>query len=460
MQNKESIFISYRRKDSLSETALIYHHLVIKFGKDNIFKDADKISPGTTFPSRLREAFRNCQVLLVVIGPSWETIEQDGIRRLDNPKDWVRLEVESALSRGIPIIPVLVNRQLMPKPENLPTSIRKICDRQSTNIEKDYFLEHHMSRLIDTVRERLVEYRTKLIKIDKSKPSLHSFPYQEYVYRDTNILKRITRHLLQQETLTLGEPSHLPIEQITWLLDDKKNTLELIKIPSSNSTNYLVSFADKIKGYSIPTNKVHSFYIGKFPISQLQWKIIANLSDDLILEPSRFKGDDRPVESITWEEANQYCEILSKITTDYRFRLPSIEEWQHACRAATIGPSPYGLGHEKVRLISDRSTYPSEYGACACEQSNQARTTSQFLPNRFGLYHMLGNVSEWSKNKWYTKDSKEIPEGYEDDYIDRALACGGSFGHPREDLRFDTVDGVSSNNRHEHVGFRVVMEVV
>src|SRR6266540_3071475 len=111
-----SIFISYRRSDSKVYAARIYDELVDVFGRRNIFKDVDNIPPGSDFRGVLKEAVSQCEALLVVIGTTWlNTPDKNGTRRLDDPDDFVRIEVESGLQRPqARVIPILVDGAQMP----------------------------------------------------------------------------------------------------------------------------------------------------------------------------------------------------------------------------------------------------------------------------------------------------------------------------------------------------------
>ena len=119
------IFISYRRTDSADITGRIDDRLVKVFGRDNVFKDVDSIPLGRDFRKYLTEAVGGCDVLLVVIGNDWLEDDESGCRRIDNDSDYVRIEVESALDRDIPVVPLLVEDVRMPRADELPSSISK-----------------------------------------------------------------------------------------------------------------------------------------------------------------------------------------------------------------------------------------------------------------------------------------------------------------------------------------------
>src|SRR5579859_7462419 len=104
-----AIFISYRRDDSEGEAGRLFDDLVRSFGEDSVFMDVDGINPGMDFRKAIDDNVASCGVLLAMIGPTWATIKHGDARRLDDPNDFVRLEIASALSRNIAVIPVLVH---------------------------------------------------------------------------------------------------------------------------------------------------------------------------------------------------------------------------------------------------------------------------------------------------------------------------------------------------------------
>src|SRR5262245_34789457 len=111
------IFLCYRRDDSHDITDRIGEHLAEAFGRDNVFEDVDSIPLGQDFRSELSERLGQCDAVLVVIGPRWLTMSALGApeRRLDDPHDYVRSEVATALARQIPVIPLLVGGAVMPR---------------------------------------------------------------------------------------------------------------------------------------------------------------------------------------------------------------------------------------------------------------------------------------------------------------------------------------------------------
>lgn len=162
MSESGLIFISYRRSDSIAETERIYDRLVIEFGREQVFKDVDSIPSGVNFAECLDQALSGCQVVLVVIGKTWATVtEADGVLRLNNPDDFVRIEIESALKLGIPVIPVLLEGANMPNRVELPESLHPLCRRQGMLIGYDPRFHTDVNRLVKRLREALNFHQEK-----------------------------------------------------------------------------------------------------------------------------------------------------------------------------------------------------------------------------------------------------------------------------------------------------------
>ena len=117
-------FISYRREDGSGYAGRIYDHLVQNFGEDHVFMDVDAIEPGQDFVAVIQSAVGSCSALIAVIGRNWVGARPDGSRRIDDPEDFVHLEVATALERGVRVIPVLVDDAEVPKSTELPPRLQ------------------------------------------------------------------------------------------------------------------------------------------------------------------------------------------------------------------------------------------------------------------------------------------------------------------------------------------------
>jgi peptidyl-prolyl cis-trans isomerase A (cyclophilin A) len=145
------ILISYRRDDSAYATGWLYERLVARFGPERIFKDIDSIQYGEDFVEKITRELASCEILLAVIGKSWLTVvDRDKRRRLADPNDFVRLEIKTALSRGIRVIPVLVDGARMPRAADLPADIAALARRQAAELSPGRFDTDSLLDLLDT----------------------------------------------------------------------------------------------------------------------------------------------------------------------------------------------------------------------------------------------------------------------------------------------------------------------
>lgn len=134
------IFISYRREDSRHAAGRLHEPLGLAFGRDRVFMDVDAIEPGLDFVEVLNQKLAGCDVLLALIGPGWlDAADAGGQRRLDNPSDFVRLEIEAALRRNIRVIPVLLDDARLPDEESLPAALKPLVRRQAVKIAHERF---------------------------------------------------------------------------------------------------------------------------------------------------------------------------------------------------------------------------------------------------------------------------------------------------------------------------------
>lgn len=149
-----NIFISYRRSDSAPYAGRLYDRLIARFGEERVFMDLE-IEPGEDFVARIEQGVSQCEVLLVLIGPTWlEATGDEGQRRLDDPADYARIEVVAALQRNIRVIPVLVGGAAMPAPGDLPSDLAPLARRQALELS-DLRFHADADRLIEAIDAEL-----------------------------------------------------------------------------------------------------------------------------------------------------------------------------------------------------------------------------------------------------------------------------------------------------------------
>jgi len=154
------IFISYRRGETAYPAGWLYDRLAQHFGAGQIFKDVDSIELGDDFVQVITRAVGSCDVLLALIGHQWLSItDASGQRRLDDPDDFVRLEIEAALTRNVRIIPILVDGARMPNADELPEGLASLARRQALELSPSRF-EYDTSRLLKILDMTLADVRT------------------------------------------------------------------------------------------------------------------------------------------------------------------------------------------------------------------------------------------------------------------------------------------------------------
>jgi formylglycine-generating enzyme required for sulfatase activity len=207
---------------------------------------------------------------------------------------------------------------------------------------------------------------------------------------------------------------------------------------------------------------VAPFFIGKYPVTQAQWRSIANtpaIEQELNPDPSDFKGDNLPVENVRWEQAQEFCARLSR-ETGRSYRLPTEAEWEYACRAGTTTPFHFGetISGKLANYNSD-VIYRKE---AKVKQRGQTSPVGEFAPNAFGLYDMHGNVWEWCQDDWHNNYEDAPSDGSAwttRDFNGNKILRGGSWINSPRNCRSAIRSDLNPANRINDVGFRVVCEM-
>jgi formylglycine-generating enzyme required for sulfatase activity len=243
---------------------------------------------------------------------------------------------------------------------------------------------------------------------------------------------------------------------------EKKEIIRLV-----GEEDYQSYYARELPRHSVT---VPSFFMGKYAITQAQWRIVATtypqVTQELDSDPSNFKGDNLPVEQVSWDDAQEFCARLSN-HTKRNYRLPSEAEWEYACRAGTETPFHFGETIDATlanycaqdREISKKN-YPGIYDRGILGEYREKTTkVGTFLPNAFGLYDMHGNVLEWCEDDFHS-DYKGAPDDgsawVESDRENaRKLLRGGSWYNNPVDCRSANRNNYTRDDRNSIVGFRV-----
>ncbi len=417
------IFLSYRREDSASVVGRISDRLRVPFGPDSVFFDVDSVPLGVDFPEYIESVLSHCDVFLAVIGPDWAGQINTG-RRIDNPEDWVRIEIEAALKQGLPVIPVLIDHTGMPSKADLPPSLVPLVRRNAVRVDQGLDFHVHVDRLI-----RGIELLFQGAKVATVWSLLRSaLLKRRWFYLAALLLLALPGIILTLKLIGNGEAKSLQAPQLeqrirvpipsTTTSDGPKNfTPPQPKRDLTNSTemrlvrinpgSFLMGSPDDDKGAGNAEKPQHQvritrpFLLGIHEVTQGQYQAVMGEN------PSKFKGsDDLPVEQVSWLDAVLFCNKLSeqeKKTPFYRingtevtiaggngYRLPTEAEWEYACRAGSTTLHPFG---DDVSKLGDRAWFIDN-------SESKTHPVGQKRPNAWGLYDMLGNIWEWCAD-WY-----------------------------------------------------------
>jgi formylglycine-generating enzyme required for sulfatase activity len=319
----------------------------------------------------------------------------------------------------------------------------------------DYWEEDGFEQL-----ERAITYQFKLEPEEPKKPVIVTPPLSVFNFEIVQVDAK-------------GEQIKKESKQSQYFSQDLGNdiTLEMVAIPGGT---FLMGTEDEeierlVKKFDWegfrwerPQHRVtvSSFYMGRYPITQSQWRAIAataKIDIDLETNPSNFKGDELPVESVNWYQATEFCKRLSR-ETKREYRLPSEAEWEYACRAGTT--TPFYFGETITGELANYNAYNSYAEEPDGEYQNETTPVGQFPPNAFGLYDMHGNVWEWCADTWHDNDDGAPTDGSAwtkngDD--NRSPLRGGSwFSLPINCRSAFRISHTRHRDYYDFGGFRVV----
>lgn len=396
------ILISYRREDSHDVTGRIYDRLVQQFGREAVFKDVDSIPLGVDFRAYLEEQVARCEVFLVVIGRNWMKAGRRGKSRLEDPEDFVRIEIEAALRRQIPVIPVLVGGTKALSAEQLPTSIRALAYRHALTVHPDPDFHRDVDRLIASFAQQVR---------GQSEPQANP---------DTQATS-IQKHNVRV---------------------DSTAPVDMVKVPKGPFL-----YGEKKTRVTIP----HDYWIDKYPVTNQQyqtfvavggyetqqywaadgwtWKLTNNITAPAYWKAEKWNKPDHPVVGVSYYEAEAYAAWAGK-------RLPTEQEWEKAARGEDGRQYPWG-----DKFDVDR---------CNCSDSGIEHTTPVTrYPNGVSLYScydMAGNVWEWCAS-WYEQEQNE------------RVVRGGSWYNPQVYTLAIYIGGTVASMRGLSIGFPLARDV-
>jgi len=396
----------------------------------------------------------------------------------DDPKLKYRKEVERLINRGKFSIPArrLLNSLYRQLKLDAEVAAAIEAEVQQPYLEYQRKLEEYESTLVEAIQAESTLSETTLN---------HLRDYQQHLgLRDEDVAAIDRRVIKEEEPLPSpplrGERAREPSPQSPpelgdlggkclspdshkSFIEDLGNgvTLDMVAIPGGT---FLMGSPEREplrRGGESPqhTVTIQPFFMGKFTVTQAQWRIIADfpkVNIDLEPEPSEFKGVNLPVEKVSWHDAVEFCARLSK-QTGREYRLPSEAEWEYACRAGTITPFHFG-----ETITTDLANYDGNYiygSGSKGQYRGQTTDVGSFPANAFGLHDMHGNVWEWCEDTWHGKYNKAPIDGsaWVSNNDDLRLWRGGSWHNYPELCRSAVRFSYGSGGRPSYfIGFRVV----
>ncbi len=436
------IFINYRRDDSAANAGRLYDRLASHFDPDHLFMDIDQIAPGDDFTEVIQEKLGSVQIAVVLIGKHWlDMTDSSGRRRLDNPDDFVRLEIVTLLERKIRIIPVLVGGADMPESSQLPECLMPLTRRHAYEISNNRF-HTDVDKLIQVLEKAMGVQTPSPPPVRPDSPKIPFaailgvlvtllaafglFHYSPWIAQETGtqrsqpVAPEPEKWVAKQSTVELPSETRLPFEP------------EMVRIPSGKFRMGSPETEEGRASDEGPQHEVaisrpfalsrHEITVGKFRqfVEDVGYRTTAEQSgkgcyvwnaDKKEFEqlpernwknPGFKQNDSHPAVCVSWDDVQAYISWLSD-RSGKRYRLPTEAEWEYAVRAGTTTARFFphgqqcqyanGLGQE-VKAIAGSHLVLAE---CTDDYVYTA-PVGRFKSNQYGLSDMLGNVNEWTQD--------------------------------------------------------------
>lgn len=430
------IFICYRRGDSSGYAGRLSDSLVAHFGDRRIFMDIGRIRPGDVFKEVISDAVGSCEVLIALIGQNWLTSEDEKGRRLDNPEDFVRLEIAAALARGVRVIPVLLQGAQMPGKQDLPPDLLPLLDRHAYELS-DLRWKYDVEKLIGAL-EKIVAPAPAGTKIARAnaRVMLTALAVALLLAAAAGIYLSRGGLPTRNDNQVVAQPSPANAGQRPQFVKDNLG-LEFVWIPSGS----FMMGSENGDGNERPVHRVlinEGFYMGKCEVTQAQWLAVMKTN------PSHFKDCGKcPVEQVSWDDAQEFIRRLNAENDGHSYRLPSEAEWEYAARAGTTGE------------------YAGDLNALAWYENNSDNRTHPVggkQSNVFGLFDTHGNVWEWVQDAYHDSYTGAPGDGgawSSTGEQTRRVLRGGAWNFYAYGLRSATRHAEASDLHSIAIGFRV-----
>jgi formylglycine-generating enzyme required for sulfatase activity len=446
------IFICYRRDDSQYAAYLLRDRLRVAFPGNAIFLDVENIKPGEIFPDKLQQALSNCRVLLPIIGPLWlDAQDARGARRLDDPNDYVRLEIATALSQGIRVIPILLANTPMPRGDNLPDDLQKLASSQYLEV-RTTSLNDDVARLIKSIKsdndsssDGSLQLAIEVGPIEQSR-IVHTIPGngRNQWFRDVSISPEMV--VVPPGAFWMGAPreekgSRECERPQLWVTISKPFMVGRFAVTVDEFQAFCMS-----SGY-VPERGASYSSGGQRTFDKERYYYAPGFKQDL----------NHPVVCVNWHDARAYVQWLSE-RTGRAYRLLTSAEWEYACRAGTTTAYWWGPA------ISRKKAHWGDDGILGLPSFTPGTMpVDSFEPNPWGLYQMHGNVEEWCEDNVHETYSVWPTDGsawkggtaWNEDTDALRVKRGGAWNHNEYALRSASRSGDFASVRDFENGFRI-----
>jgi formylglycine-generating enzyme required for sulfatase activity len=506
------IFINYRRDDAPGVAGRLGDRLAKSFSRGAIFMDVDAMRPGLDFVKQLEEQVSKCDVLLAIIGPNWsKAADEKGQRRLDSARDYVRIEIASALKREIPVIPVLVNGAVMPSEDDLPDDLKPLINRHALELRHTRF-DGDSAAIIDGLTRVLPQkakwsliaggaglaavivvggiilwpmlnasHTTSPPTSEENKPlvakppaeGLKSFSAKNPIEKSASetasappVVAPVPKSL--PTSIATSAPAQTNVGQGGQVFRDCANCPVMIAIPAGSG---LIGSPVSESGHESSEEPRRSirfarpFAVSRDSITFSEWDscVAEGGCDNFIPGDMGWGRRSQPLVLVSWNDAKAYVAWLSKKTNE-TYRLLSESEWEYsarACRSAACSEWTFWFGDV---INPDLANYDWRYsyaGGRKAQAPQKPQPTNTFGPNTFGLFNMAGNVAQWVEDCW-NPNLRDLPgDGSARLTGDCSVHVirGGSWNDEPVNLRSAARKYDIVSAREPNIGFRVAREL-
>jgi formylglycine-generating enzyme required for sulfatase activity len=509
------IAISYRRTES-DVTGRIFDRLVQRYGKQSVFRDIDSIPFGIDFRKVVDDALQDADVLIAIVGPTWRGDGGRGDARIDEHNDLVRIEIETALQRNIPVIPVLVGGALMPKATELPESLRDFSFRHAANIDSGLNFDPDIERVMRSV-DRLLDSKNAR---PRNSAFWYSQPHKAWYSSKRALLIGATVAIAvgligiasryEWSPVAPSPPQPKASSQLTaeWmpLSPDRERTLrardrfkecdkcpEMVVAPAGSFTMGSSANEPGRVDNEGPQHRVTiatPFAIGRFHVTVDQFEAFVtqtgyNAGSQCFTwgigkaeeqgagrswrDPGFPQLGSHPVVCLNWTDAKAYVEWLAR-NTGKVYRLLTEAEWEYAARAGTTTRYSFGDDEKDLcryangadqtanrdRVLSESLALAKRAVAPCSDGYVYTAPVGSFAANAFGLYDVHGNALQWLEDCWHENYQGAPSDGSAWTWGDCAghVLRGGSWIDCPACQRSATRVW-NANGRNNHFGFRV-----